>query len=100
MYCNRRRYNDVSRNNCDPGFESAGESLDRREFNCRGDRKVIKHEYIVKHQHDIVDEYDIIHEHEYNRYNVFSNREVVRENDYTTPLPDVCGDNQCGAQAR
>ena len=89
MYCNRRgRYNnDVYRNNC--------ESVDRREFNCGADRRVIKHEYVVKHRHDIVDEYDIIHQHDYNHYNLFNNREVVQQNDYTTPQPDLCGENHC-----
>ena len=61
-----------------------------REFNCEPDKQVIKHKHIVRHQHDIVNEYEVVHEHDCNYYDVVTEREVVRHNDFTSLNTDYC----------
>ena len=78
----------MNRNRCEP---CCPEYADRRVYNCRGTRTVIKHERVVRYCHDIINEYDVIHEHDYNYYDVINERDVVRHNDYT----NHCDDNYC-----
>ena len=83
--------------NCTNGCHKCGcepviEPVVRREFNCPGTHRVIRHQHIVRHQHDIVNEYDVIHEHEYNTRDVVREREVVKHNDCSTHEPNYCGD--------
>jgi hypothetical protein len=70
-----------------------GEPVDRREFDCGGTTRTIKHQHIVRHNHDTINEYDIIHEHNYNVYDVVREREVTCRHDHTTHRPNYCGDD-------
>ena len=85
--------------NCRPGNGSGagggtGIEATTKEFSCKPERRVIKHQHIVKYRHDIVNEYDVIHEHEYNYYDVVTNRSVRRDNDNTSYKPNYCPEGQ------
>ena len=69
---------------------------DRREYNCRDDRRVIKHRHIVNHKHDIIHEYDVVHKHDYHYYDVVKVREERHDHDHRKHKPDYCREGNCG----
>ncbi|MDR2559042.1 MAG: hypothetical protein LBC86_05810 [Oscillospiraceae bacterium] len=73
--------------NCGHGHEHG---CSRQEYNCRDDRKVIKHHHIVKHKHDIINEYDVIHRHDHHYYDVVKVREEHKHHDHRNHKPDYC----------
>ncbi|MCL2217327.1 MAG: hypothetical protein FWB91_09960 [Defluviitaleaceae bacterium] len=79
---------------------SCCEPVIRREFDCGGTQRVIKHQHIVKHRHDVINEYDVIHEHEFNTFDVVREREVTRHNDCTSHQPNYCGEEECDRPVR
>ncbi|MCL2637609.1 MAG: hypothetical protein FWD48_04485 [Oscillospiraceae bacterium] len=70
---------------------------DRREYNCRDDRRVIKHRHIVNHKHDVIHEYDVIHRHNHHTYDVVRVREEHKHHDHRRHKPEYCRENgNCG----
>ena len=61
-----------------------------QEFDCGATKQIIQHKHIVKHRHDIINEYEVVHEHDCNYYDVVTEREVVRHNDFTNHVPNYC----------
>jgi hypothetical protein len=68
---------------------------DRCEYDCREDRRVIKHCHVVKHKHDIVHEYDVVHKHDYHYYDVVRTRQEEKHHDHRRHKPDYCPEGQC-----
>ena len=89
MSCPRER--DIC---CEPRHDQC-ESIERQNYDCGVDRKVIKYQHIVRHQHDIINEYDVIHEHHYNYYDVVKTRETEKHNDHRKHKPDYCRNGEC-----
>ena len=74
--------------------------VEKCEFDCGVDQKVVKHQHVVKYKHDIINEYDVIYEHEYNYYDVITEREVETCNDHTDYQPSYCQQDGCGGNGR
>ncbi|MCL1832835.1 MAG: hypothetical protein FWG45_08045 [Oscillospiraceae bacterium] len=67
-------------------------ATDRRTYNCRPDRQVIKHQHIVNHRHDIINEYEVVHHHDYYYQDVVRTREVTKHHEHVPYNPNYCGE--------
>ncbi|MCL2400073.1 MAG: hypothetical protein FWC91_10090 [Defluviitaleaceae bacterium] len=89
----------IPQDDCDASFDMHRESCGvshapppiRQEFDCGGDRQVIRHQHLVRHNRDIVNEYDVVHEYNINHYDVVKERNVVRHNNFSSHQPNYCG---------